>query len=111
MPKLNENEGLVLGSLALCFDIDLSGHACNFLVQNVMRALVDKVVVKFAGTILQDTVGYDIYKTYEEFFLSGQKRANMVPEGIQSEDLSKIRSGGGGGWGERTSLGLLLITS
>ena len=36
VPKLNKNEVLVSGSLALRFDIDLSGgHANNFLVQNV----------------------------------------------------------------------------
>ena len=56
VPKLNQKEVLVPGSLALVFDIDLSGgHANNFLVQNVTRALVDSLVVKFAGTILQDT--------------------------------------------------------
>ena len=54
VPKLNENEVLVPNSLALIFDIDLSGgHANNFLVQNVSRALVDKLVVKFEGTILE----------------------------------------------------------
>jgi len=53
VPKLNENEVIVPGSLALRFDIDLSGgHANNFLVQNVTRALVSKLVVKFAGTIV-----------------------------------------------------------
>ena len=40
VPKLNKNEALVPGSLALRFDIDLSGgHANNYLVQNVSRAL------------------------------------------------------------------------
>ena len=39
VPKLNKNEVLVPGSLALRFDIDLSGgHANNYLVQNVLRA-------------------------------------------------------------------------
>ena len=43
VPKLNKNEVLVPGSLALRFNIDLSGgHANNFLVQNVSRALVKK---------------------------------------------------------------------
>ena len=38
VPKLNKNEVLVPGSLALRFEIDLSGgHADNFLVQNVSR--------------------------------------------------------------------------
>jgi len=96
VPKLNENEVLVPGSLALLFDIDLSGgHANNILVQNVTRALVDRLVVKFGGTILQDTVGYDIYKIFEDLFLSQERRDDMILEGIQSEDLCKIRSGAG----------------
>ena len=96
VPKLDKNEVLVPGSLALCFDIDLSGgHANNFLVQNVSRALVSQMTVKFGGTILEDTVDYDVYKTFQDLFLPGEKRDNMVPEGIQSEDLSKIRSGAG----------------
>ena len=58
------------GSLALRFNIDLSGgNAENVLVRNFARALVDQLVVKFAGTILQDTVGYDIYKTFEDLFI------------------------------------------
>ena len=94
VPKLNENEVLVPNTLALVFDIDLSGgHANNCLVQNVSRALVDKLVVKFVGTTLQDTVGYDMYKIFQDLFLPGEKRDNMVPEGFQSEDLCKIRSG------------------
>ena len=45
VPELNKNEVLVPGSLALRFDIDLSGgHANNFLVQNVSQALVSKMV-------------------------------------------------------------------
>ena len=96
VPKLNENEVIVPNSLALIFDIDLSGgHANNFLVQNDSRALVEKLVVKFAGAVLDETVRHDIYKTFQDLFLPGEKRDNMVPEGIQSEDLCKIRSNSG----------------
>ena len=50
VPKLNENEVLVPGSLALRFDIDLSGgHANNFLVQNVSRALVSQMKLTLAA--------------------------------------------------------------
>ena len=84
------------GSLALLFNIDLTeGHANNFLVQNVTRALIDRLVVKYAGEILQDTVGYDIFKIWEDAFLSQEERDNMILEGIQSEDICKIRSGAG----------------
>ena len=96
VPKLNENEVLVPGSLALDFDIDLSGgHANNFLVQNVTLVLVDRLVVSFVGRTLQDTVGYDIYKTFEDLFLSQEECDNRILEGIQSEDLCKIRSDSG----------------
>ena len=71
VPKLDKNEVLVPSSLLLCFDIDLSGgQANNFLVQNVTRALVDKMVVKFGGTILEQNDGYGIYKIFEDLFLS-----------------------------------------
>ena len=99
MPKLNQNEVLVPDSLELLFDIDLSGgHANNFLVQKVTRALIDKLLVKFAGEVevsLQETVDYDIYKTFEDLFLSQEKLDDMILEGIQSENLCKIRSGAG----------------
>ena len=96
MPKLNEDEVLVPGSLALRFDIDFSGgHANNVLMQNLSRALVRQLVVKFGSITLDDTVDYDIYKIFTDLLLPSEKRDNMVPEGIQSEDVSKIRSGSG----------------
>ena len=98
VPKLAKNEVIVPGSLALVFDINLKvtgAHANNYLVQNVSRALVDKLIVKFASTIIQDTTSYGIYKTFEDLFLSRDKRENMLREGIQSTDLNKIRSGAG----------------
>ena len=67
VPKLNKNEVLVPGSLALRFDIDLSGgHANNYLVQNVSRALVSQQVVKFGGTTLDDIVDFDVYKIFTD---------------------------------------------
>ena len=96
VPKLNKNEVSVPGSLALRFDIDLSGgHANNYLVQNVSRTLVSQQVVKFGGTILDEIVDYDIYKIFTDLFLPEETRGNMVAEGIQSKKLSQIRSGAG----------------
>ena len=96
VPKLNKNEVLVPGSLALRFDIDLSGgHANNHLAQNVSRALVSQQVVKFGGTTLDDIVDFDVYKIFTDLFLPEETRGNMVAEGIQSKKLSQIRSGAG----------------
>ena len=96
VPKLNENEVLVPDSLALIFDIDLTGgHVNNYVVQNVSRALVNRMVVKVDGTTLQDTASYDIFKIFEDFFLPKEDRDNMIQEGIQNVNLSKIRSDAG----------------
>ena len=91
VPKLDDGTVLVPGSLALVFDLVVSGHANNFLVNNVSRALADRLTVKFAGEILVDTDGYDLFKLYEDLFLTESERAGMLSEEIQSEDLSKIR--------------------
>ena len=59
-------------------------------VNNVARALVDRLTVKFAGEIAQDTDGYDLFKLCEDLFLTENERTSMFREGIQSDDLSKI---------------------
>ena len=75
VPKLSGHEVIVSGSLALVFNIVLTGgHANNYLVQNVSRALVDKFLVMFGDTPVQETHGHDIYKslkTYSSLLTSG----------------------------------------
>ena len=101
VPKLNKNEVLVPGSLALRFDIDLSGgHANNYLVQNVSRALVSQQVVKFGGTTLDDIVDYDVYKIFTDLVLPEETRGNMVsrasrakncPSSVQAQETNQPR--------------------
>ena len=98
VPKLHAEEVIVPGTLALLFDLDLKitgGHANNYLVQNVSRALIDHFVVKYAGTTIQDTNGYDIYEIFKDLFLSVDEREEMLLEGIQTTKLNKIRSDAG----------------
>ena len=47
------------------------------------------------GTPVQDNIGYDIYKIFEDLFLSKDEREEKILEGIQSVNLCKIRSGAG----------------
>ena len=60
------------------------------IVNNVSRAPVDRLTVKFAGDIAQDTDRYDLFKLCEDLFLTENERTSMFREGIQSDDLSKI---------------------
>lgn len=88
VPKLKENRVIGPGSLALRFNIDLSGgNASNFLVDNGTQALIDKLTVKYTGTVLQDTVIYTCCHAP-----SKREHDNMHLEGIQT---NKIRSNPG----------------
>ena len=60
------------------------------IVNNVSRAPVDRLTVKFAGDIAQDTDRYDLFKLCEDLFLTENERTSMYREDIQSDDLSKI---------------------
>ena len=65
------------------------------LEQNVSRALVSRLTVTFDGTPVQDTNGYDIFKTFEDLFLSVYERDEMFMEGIKSTKLCKVRANSG----------------
>lgn len=97
MFKLEEGVVLAPGSLALRFNLDVSGEKKknNFLVNNVSWALVSRLKVEFVGGNLQDTNVFDLFKLYEDLFLPKEERENMLLEGIRSEDLRKIRSNSG----------------
>ena len=60
------------------------------IVNNVSRTPVDRLTVKFAGEIAQDTDRFDLFKLCEDLFLTENERTSMFREGIQSDDLSKI---------------------
>ena len=53
------------------------------------------MTVTFGGTPVQDTNGYDIFKTFEDLFLSVYERDEMLMEGIQSTKLCKVRANSG----------------
>ena len=83
VPKVGSDEVIVPGSLALVFDVDLTGgHANNHLVKNFTRALISKMVVYFGDTEIMNLDSYDLYKIYKDLFLTEEERSEMLLEGI-----------------------------
>ena len=83
VPKHNNRDALVPGP----FHSAVSGHANSYIVDNVSRALVDKLTMKFAEIIAQDNDVYDLCKLHEDLSLTDDERASMFREVIQSVDL------------------------
>ena len=84
IPKLAENIVLVPGSVYLTFDLNVTGHANNTLVNNVGRNLVKCQRVLFGGEVLQDTLDYDLFQTYHDPFLSKEARNDMLRYGVSN---------------------------
>ena len=85
VPQHNNRDVLVSGSFSLIFDSEVSGHANSYIVNNVSRALVDRLTAKFAEKIAQDND--DLCKLHEDLSLTDDERASMFREVIQSVDL------------------------
>ena len=60
---------IVPGSVYITFDISVTGHKNNTLVNNLGRNLVSRQRVLFGGEIIEDINRFDLFKTYHDLFL------------------------------------------
>ena len=95
IPKLADNIVIVPGSVYLTFDLNVTGHANNTLVNNVSRNLVKRQRVLFGGEVLQDTLDYDLFQTYHDLHLSSEARDDMLRHGVSAENTRKLRTAAG----------------
>ena len=95
IPKLSENVVIVPGSVYLLFDLNVSGHKDNTLVNNMGRNLVSRLRVLFGGETLQDTQRFDLFQTYHDLYLSKKERRTMLRQGISSENIRNLKTNAG----------------
>ena len=95
IPKLSGNNVIVPNSTRLSFNIDVSGHADNTLVNNIGRNLVSNFKVVLGGETLQDTKRYDLFMTYQDLFLPKNERMKRLKQGISEPNMRKLRTGAG----------------
>ena len=51
--------------------------------------------VKFGGEILQDTQRFDLFQTYNNFFLTKEEREDRLKQGISPVNMRKLRTNAG----------------
>ena len=95
IPQLSDNVVIVPGSVSLLFNLAVSGHANNTVINNVGRNLVSRFKVTFGGETLQDTQRYDLFKTYHDLFLSTKERDDHLQQGISNLNTRKLRTNAG----------------
>ena len=79
IPKLTDNMVIVPGSVFLVFNLAISGHENNTVVNNISRNLVKRQRVVFGGETLQDTTNYDLFQNISRS-LSPKRRARKYVE-------------------------------
>ena len=93
IPQLSENIVIVPGSVSLVFDLSIMGHANNRFVNNVGRNLVRELKVSYGGETIQIIQRYDLFKTFQDLFISNDIRdSGLIKYGISSEAITKITS-------------------
>ena len=50
--------------------------------------------MQYASSVLKETVGYDIFKMWEDLFLSQEEQDNMLLEGIQTDQARSEQAQG-----------------
>ena len=94
-PNLGPEDLIVPGTARLAFKIDLeSGTDPNrTLVNNLGRAIVKKICVKLEGQEILSIDDSDIFFIYNDLWLTGNERSDLVYQGIQSDNVCKLRIG------------------
>ena len=95
IPKLSENNVYVPGSVKLSFNLVVTGHVNNTLVNNIGRNLVSNFKVVLGGETLQDTKRYDLFMTYQDLFMSTKSRFKRLKQGISALNMRKLRTSAG----------------
>ena len=95
IPRLSENLVIVPGSVYITFDMVVTGHKDNTLVNNLGRNLISQYKVLFGGEVVEDLGRFDLFKTYHDLFLTTEDRENRLRQGISNVNIRKIRTNAG----------------
>ena len=89
-PNLGSNDIIVPGMVNLSFNIELSSTADSkrTLVNNIGRAIVKKLAVKFEGNEIL-TVDFDIFACHRDLWKTASEKRNTRWQGIISMMVSQ----------------------
>ena len=87
-PNLGSNNIIVPGMANLSFNIELSSTADpkRILVNNIGRAIVKKLAVRFEGSKILSVDDFDISTYYRDLWKTASEKKNSVRQGIISND-------------------------
>ena len=87
-PDLGSDDVIVPTTVNLSFNIELTSTADlnRTLVNNIGRAIVKKLAVKFEGNEIMSIDDYDIFTCYRDLWKTVSEKHNAIDQGIISTD-------------------------
>ena len=102
IPSLAASILVVPGSMKLVFNINITGDTDSWFVNNLSSNLINRIGMKWETKSVLNINNYDVLSTYQDLWLTTHQRANSIRSGIQSTNLSKLRSGATSGTANAT---------
>ena len=93
IPSLAINTLIVPGSMKLVFNINITGDTDSWFINNLAANLINRIEIKWGTKSVLNINNYDVLNSYKDLWLTSNQRANSIRRGIQSTNLSKLRSG------------------
>ena len=95
IPSIAVNTSIVPGSMKLVFNIIITGDTDSWFVNNfnnLAANLISRIEIKWGTKSVLNINNYDVLNSYKDLWLTSNQRANSIRRGIQSINLSKLRS-------------------
>lgn len=92
LPRLSKNTVIYPGSVKLAFDINITGDTNSWFVNNLAANLINRIEIKWGTKSLLNINNVDVLYNYVDLWLTLNQRLNLIREGIQTPNLSKLRS-------------------
>ena len=96
-PNLGTHDVIVPGTVKLAFNITLQSEddVNRTIVKNLGRAIIKKVSVKIEGNEVYSLDDADVWGCYKDLWLTKDQLKNMVFQGIESDNIGKLRMNAG----------------
>ena len=83
-PNLGSDDVIIPGTANLSFDIELESKVDGnrTLVNNIGRAIIQKLAVKFEGNEILSVDDFDVFSCYKDLWKTNSEKINAVRQGI-----------------------------
>ena len=78
--------------MKLVCNINITGDSDSWFVNKLTANLINRIEIKWGKQSALNINNYDVLNSYKDLWLTSNQRANSIRRGIQSTNVSKLKS-------------------